>query len=239
MSGMSGRRQELRLLAMLLLAVLAWDLGGLDLAAAHRLGDVRGFAARDAFWAKTVMHDALRWLEGAAWMLLGADAMRRREAPWGPSRGLRRRALLAGVLTLLLVPALKTFSTTSCPWSLLPFGGTAPWVSHWHWLLSDGGPGRCFPSGHSAGVFAFSSWLWLWRPWRHGLGARWPAACVALLGIGLLASYAQWARGAHFVSHSLWAAWLCAACSWVSLRVPLPRLLTLQARRQARCTARL
>ena len=33
------------------------------------------------------------------------------------------------------------------------------------------------------------------------------------------ASLAQWARGAHFVSHSLWAAWLSLALSWALLRV--------------------
>ncbi|WP_082536844.1 MULTISPECIES: phosphatase PAP2 family protein [unclassified Roseateles] len=217
---MSGRRGELRMLAVLLMVVLAWDASGLDLVVAHQLGDARGFAMRDAFWARTLLHDALRWLEAAAWLLLGADAMRRQRPAFGPSRGQRRRALLGGVLTLLLVPALKSISSSSCPWSLVPFGGSAPWVSHWNWLLADGGPGHCFPSGHSAGVFAFCSWLWLWRPWRHDLGVRWPVACATLFGFGLLASFTQWARGAHFVSHSLWSAWLCASLTWVLARAP-------------------
>lgn len=232
---MSERRAELSLLGVLLIAVLAWDMSGLDLPVARRLGDASGFAARDVFWAKTVLHDAMRWLEAAAWLLLGADAMRQPAPRFGPSRALRRRALVAGLLTLLLVPALKSLSTTSCPWSLQAFGGSAPWISHWNWRLVDGGPGRCFPSGHSAGVFAFCCWLWLWRPWRQVLAWRWSLAWMTLFGVGLLASAAQWARGAHFVSHSLWSAWLCASSAWILLRTEMP---SWWARLEAADTAR-
>lgn len=50
--------------------------------------------------------------------------------------------------------------------------------------------------------------------------AFWGRRAWALLGLSAgLASIAQLARGAHFLSHVLWAAWICAALGWVLLRV--------------------
>jgi membrane-associated PAP2 superfamily phosphatase len=40
------------------------------------------------------------------------------------------------------------------------------------------------------------------------------ASMGAVLLAGLLGSVAQWARGAHFVSHSLWSAYLCALITY-------------------------
>lgn len=196
-------------LAIGLLLVLAWDASGLDLALARVFGGSAGFAAREAFWSRDLLHGGLRALWIAVWLGLAVDAWRPAPAPRGPSRRERRQALLAGLLLLVVVPALKGLSHTSCPWSLEAFGGTAPWVSHWDWTLRDGGPGHCFPSGHTAGAAAFAPFAWIWGRRAWGLVA---------LSAGL-ASVAQLARGAHFLSHVLWAAWICVALGWVLLRV--------------------
>jgi len=193
------------LLGWALTAILAWDATSGDLAVARWFGDAQGFAARNAFWAEQVLHNGLRWVSAMvlAWMLY--DLWR----PWrpadGPSRRERAWALAGVLLALLVVPALKSVSRTSCPWSLAEFGSVAQWVSHWDWGVGDGGPGRCFPSGHSAGSFAFFALVWVW--WRTPGVQRWMLAGVLLAG--LLGSFGQWARGAHFVSHSLWAALAC------------------------------
>ncbi len=201
--------------AWALAGVMAWDATPGDLAVAHLFGDAQGFAARNAFWAEQLLHNGLRWLSGLVllWMLF--DLWRPALAAEGPSRGERAWALVGTVLALLLVPALKAQSGTSCPWSLNEFGGVASWVSHWDWGHADGGPGHCFPSGHAVGSFAFFSLVWLWR----GVPRVQRALLAAVLLAGLLGSLAQWARGAHFVSHSLWAALACAGltAAWQSL----------------------
>lgn len=198
-----------------LAAVVAWDATPGDLAVAHLFGDASGFAARNAFWAEQLLHNGLRWVSALviAWMLF--DLWRPWHAADGPSRRERAWALVGTVIALLAVPALKMQSSTSCPWSLDEFGGVARWVSHWDWGHADGGPGRCFPSGHAVGTFAFFSLVWLWR----GLPEVQRGILWALLVAGLLGSVAQWARGAHFVSHSLWSALACAAITalWQAL----------------------
>ena len=202
------RHTVLGLVAGLLL-VLAWDASGLDLALARCFGGAAGFAAREAFWSRDLLHGGLRNLWIAVWLGLAIDALRRQPAAQGPSRRERRQALLAGLLLLVAVPALKSLSHSSCPWSLQDFGGSAPRVSHWDWTLRDGGPGQCFPSGHTAGAAAFAPFAWIW-------GRR--AWALVALSVGL-ASLAQLARGAHFLSHVLWAVWICVALGWVLLRV--------------------
>jgi membrane-associated PAP2 superfamily phosphatase len=205
---MSDTRRTLAALAAGLLAVLAWELSGLDLPLSRLFGDASGFPARDAFWARGLLHEGLRWLWALIWLLLLIDALRRAPVTSGPTRRERRLALLVGLGLLLLAPLLKSFSQSSCPWSLTEFGGTAPWVSHWDWARGDGGPGRCFPSGHGLGAMAFAPFAWLWR--RRSV---W----LLLVTGAALAGIAQLARGAHFLSHSLWSAWLGLALGWLGL----------------------
>ena len=202
------RRDAAWLLAGLL-ALLGWEASGGDLALARLLGDPTGFVWRDAWLTSTVLHSGGRWL---AWMMLAVlvwDALRAR--PAGPPQRERLYWLAATVASLVLVPTLKRFSSTSCPWDLALFGGTVAYVPHWWLRVVDGGPGHCFPSGHAVAAFAFFSVYFLWRAYRPGL-ARGALAAVWLLG-GVF-GWAQLARGAHFLSHTLWSAWCCwAICS--------------------------
>ena len=39
-------------------------------------------------------------------------------------------------------------------------------------------------------------------------------ALVAALPAGLLLGWAQQLRGAHYLSHTLWSAWICWATGW-------------------------
>ena len=81
-------------------------------------------------------------------------------------------------------------------------------VSHWAWGVFDGGAGHCFPSGHAAGAFCFLSGYFLLRAHRPRLARVWLAGTLLA---GVLFGLAQTLRGAHYPSHTLWSAWLCAA----------------------------
>jgi membrane-associated PAP2 superfamily phosphatase len=188
--------------------LLLWDGSHLDMAVMHLFGTPAGFAWREAFLTSTLLHNGgrlLGWVVGLAWLL---DAWR---PLWrGPSRAERCGWLLVAVACLLLVPAIKHASHTSCPWDLRDFGGVAHHVSHWSLGVLDGGPGHCFPSGHASAAFSFFAGYFLLRGSRPAAARTWLAG---VLVAGLVFGLAQVARGAHYPSHVLWTGWICwAAC---------------------------
>ena len=199
-------RQDLALCAAGLLAILAWELSGADLAVAQWYGDAGGFPLRDAWFTRDVMHTGGRWLAAALFSLLALGALLLRGPP--PMRQQRIFWLFLVIAGLLLVPTMKRFSATSCPYDLVLFGGLAPYVPHWLPGAGDGGPARCFPSGHAVAAFAFLPLYFRWRGARP-VAARLAATGVWVAGIGF--GWAQVARGAHFPSHVLWSAWICWA----------------------------
>ena len=197
-------RGDLAVALLALAALAAWELSGLDLTLARQWGDASGFAWRDHVLTAGVLHQGGRWLAGLLLVLLAWDAWR--PLVPGPARARRAFGLAVVLGTMILVPLHKRISLTSCPWSLREFGGVADYVPHWLPGVPDGGPGGCFPSGHAVAAFAFFGVYFLWRDHRPAF-AR--AALVAVLVAGALYAWAQMARGAHFLSHSLWTAWLC------------------------------
>jgi len=201
---------------------LLWDLAGADLSLMHLFGSAHGFALREHWLLSQVLHDALRQLTLAFYLLLWVWAL------W-PTRGsgVHRRwlqlprserlgVLLLVSLSLLAVNLLKKHSLTSCPWELQAFGGQALYVSHWDLWRPDGGRGHCFPGGHASSLFGL---LAVCLPWlqppaqtvrRRKVGLRW---LFALLGVGLLAGAVQTVRGAHYPGHTLWTLVICAGVS--------------------------
>jgi membrane-associated PAP2 superfamily phosphatase len=204
-----------------LLLLLAWDFSGLDPVLAGWWANPQGFPWRDHWLLSDVLHHHARQL---GWLLLlGLSATWR--WPVGVLRQLtptERAGLIAGVwLSLLAVVLVKGVSSTSCPWDLQVFGGAVPYVSHWDWGQSDGGGGHCFPAGHASTGYAFlAGWVWL-RP-RHPAAARRWLWTVLLAGTVL--GLAQQVRGAHYLSHTLWTAWICWVVPLVLHAVPRLRL---------------
>lgn len=191
--------------------LLAWDASGLDRAVMRWVGNAQGFAWRDAWLTATLAHEGGRQLAWAAFAFLLLNTLRP-QLP-GPPRSERWRALGATLACLLLVPGIKRVSHTSCPWDLAEFGGSAQYVSHWAFGVTDGGAGHCFPSGHAVAAFAFFSLYFLMRPHRARFAHAWLAG---VLIVGVLFGTAQLLRGAHYPSHTLWSAWLCwLTCSLV------------------------
>lgn len=207
--------------------LLAWDASGLDMALIALFGNAQGFPWRDHWLTAGVLHQGGRWLSIGLFVLTVVACMR----PFGPWRGLsvRERVWWFGVtvLCLVLIPQIKRYSATSCPWDLQAFGGAAQHLSHWQGLLKptlgDGGPGRCFPSGHASGAFSFLAIGLVLRRHAPRTARRWVLGLCALGGVFGLA---QMARGAHFASHTLYTAWICAtltALSWHALQAHRPR----------------
>ncbi|WP_088386050.1 phosphatase PAP2 family protein [Roseateles aquatilis] len=191
--------------ALLGLAVLAlWDLAGWDLAVVRLFGRVDGFALREYWLTSGVLHVGGRWVATGLAVVLLVNAVR----PLWPGLTRRERwgAVALTTISLLLIPMIKQGSTTSCPWDLAEFGGTARYVSHWSFGVLDGGPGHCFPSGHASSAFAFFSFYFMLRR-AYPRQAR--AALTGVMMLGCLYGFAQLARGAHYPSHTMWTAWIC------------------------------
>jgi membrane-associated PAP2 superfamily phosphatase len=200
-------------------AVLLWDLSGLDPVVSHWFGNAHGFAWRNVWLTETVLHRGGRALAWCVLAVLAVDMVRPLRP--GPSRVERLFWLGITLACLLLVPALKHASHTSCPWDLAMFGGLAHYVPHWRLGVLDGGPGHCFPSGHAVAAFAFLSGYFLWRGHRPVAARRW---LVGVLITGVLFGGAQLVRGAHFLSHILWSAWLCWAVCALAARLEAVKL---------------
>lgn len=193
-----------------LLVLLAWDASGLDLPLARAVADGQGFALRGSWMLEVLLHDGMRRAAIAAALWLGVGIA----WPIGILRRLSRYARIQWMASLLLGVAVinlfKYTSRSSCPWDLAEFGGIATYVSHWAWGLADGGPGRCFPAGHASAGFAFTGGFFALRE----VSLRLALACLACVAAaGLVLGMAQQLRGAHFMSHTLWTAWLCWACA--------------------------
>jgi len=120
----------------------------------------------------------------------------------------RWQLALTPLLALLVVAASKAYSLTSCPSDLLEFGGVTPYVSHWARGIADGGRGACFPAGHASTGFAFVAGFFAFRHYSPRLAANWLLGAVLA---GLMLGLAQQIRGQHFMSHTLWTAWICWA----------------------------
>ncbi len=206
-----------------LLCLLAWDASGADLRVVQWFGSAAGFAWRDHWLTAQVLHAGGRWLSLV--LLIGVVVNAVRPFPFARDlpRGVRWWWLATTVACLLLIPFIKSRSHISCPWDLEQFGGAVHYLSHDTWRAwaapGDGGPGRCFPSGHASGAFGFLAGWFALRGAAPRAARAWLAA---LLGLGLLFGLAQLARGAHYPSHTLWTAWICwavSAAAWHGARV--------------------
>jgi membrane-associated PAP2 superfamily phosphatase len=194
--------------------------GRLDLTIARWFFDDarRVFPLTNDWLLKTVMHDAARDVSAVAALALLGVAVTSWVAPKLKSVRAYREALLftsiATVVAAALVGALKHFSSHACPWDLAMFGGSAPY----HPLLSvhraapniDG----CFPAAHPLAGYAWLAVGFALDPLaRRRAWAAWGVA----FALGTLFGAVQIARGAHFLSHVLWSAWIVWAVNLAML----------------------
>lgn len=124
---------------------------------------------------------------------------------WRAQRRPAAYFLIAALLSMGVVGLLKILTNVDCPWDLAPFGGRFPYVE----LFADRPDalrvGQCFPAAHASSGYALLALYFTFRERHAGL-----AKLGLALGLltGLIFGVAQQARGAHFVSHDLWSAFL-------------------------------
>ncbi|EGI77696.1 phosphatase PAP2 family protein [Hylemonella gracilis] len=217
--------RDLGLTLASLVLVLLWDAlsyrYGWDTRLAEPWATREGFALKNHWLLSAALHDGARKLAALGVLALLLAIWR----PFGVLKEISRRErvwlLITSVTAMLLVSTLKTFSASSCPWDMHSFGGPAHYISHWAWGLSDGGPGHCFPAGHASAGFAWIAGYFVLRPHAPLVAKRWLWAALAA---GFILGFVQQLRGAHYLSHTLWSAWLCWTWAWLcSLLLPWPR----------------
>ena len=213
--GRDGRRvlvyQAVALAASGIALTLSLGDGRLDLHVARWFFDDvrRVFPLTNDWLLKTVLHDGARMLSVVAALALLGVAV----ATWvtGKPRTLyahRESLLYAAIATVAgaaVVGLAKHFSSHACPWDLAMFGGSAPY----HPLLAAHAALRnvdgCFPAAHPLAGYAWLAVGFALYPIARRLA--WVAWAVAFV-LGTLFGGVQVVRGAHFLSHVLWTAWI-------------------------------
>lgn len=185
-----------------------------------------GFPWRNHWLFALVLHEWAKW----AVVAIGVAILAAWVASYGAaSLASRRRMLGYIVVAMALGPAtvgvLKAGSMTHCPWDLVDFGGTAPFVP----LLQSaaiGSPlGKCLPAGHAAAGFSLLAFYFAARAEGRTRHARF--SLTTALALGLALGLVQIVRGAHFLTHVLWSGVVCwsvmaivAALVWPHARGP-------------------
>lgn len=213
-----------RLWIGLALATLLWDATPLDRIAMDAIGSPGGFPLQHHPVLEVWLHDRFRaaawlvFLAGWAWALPPADTAY-------TTRSDRVFLMAMVVFNLLLVSVLKHFSLTSCPWAIADWGGVGRYVSHWQWGAADGGGGRCFPGGHASAAWGFfplvvAAW---WPATERSAHPRARLVTVVFVLAALTTAATQTLRGAHYPSHTLWTAILCAGSTLLAWTIWLRR----------------
>jgi membrane-associated PAP2 superfamily phosphatase len=117
---------------------------------------------------------------------------------------------VAMVISTSIISILKHISNHACPWDLLFYGGTQPLIPLFGNLPIGAVPGHCFPGGHASGGFALIA---IYFGFRDSLPKLAKVGLILGLVLGFAMGWGQMMRGAHFMSHNLWTAWVV----WVIL----------------------
>jgi membrane-associated PAP2 superfamily phosphatase len=164
------------------------------------------FPARGAWWATRLLHDGGRDFIAGIWIAtVAAYVASFGSVGWRPYRRPALFAAVAIALATFAVNLLKALSNVDCPWDLADFGGSLPYVP----LLAhrpDALPSAaCFPGAHSSAGFALAAFYFAAKDRAPVIA--WVALWLAL-AVGATFAFGQEARGAHFLSHDLWSAFI-------------------------------
>ncbi len=172
------------------------------------LGD---FPLRQHWFFAPVFYYGVKFAVLAGALLAGAGCLYGLSGrlPWLP----QRNAALA-LLGLILIPAavalLRLNTNRHCPWDIAEFGGFAPYLGLLAQTPGDIVRGMCFPAAHAATGF-------MWLACGLALHAHSPRLArrviLGALMLGLFMGLTRQAQGGHFLSHTLWSAWLAWAIS--------------------------
>jgi membrane-associated PAP2 superfamily phosphatase len=113
--------------------------------------------------------------------------------------------IVAMTLSVGLVGLLKQLTNIDCPWDLEEFGGSFPYVTLFGERPDVLRAAHCFPAAHASSGFALVACYFVLREYAR----RWAVwALWASMLIGTAFGVAQQARGAHFLSHDVFSAFL-------------------------------
>ena len=103
------------------------------------------------------------------------------------------------ILSTSIIGLLKSQSAHACPWN-----STIPASQGFFWDFSAS-KGHCFPGGHASTGFALMAGYAVFRQ-SNRKRAYFFLVSGCILGFAM--GWAQMMRGAHFLSHNLWTAWI-------------------------------
>lgn len=219
--------------ALFLLGASACELTRVDLSLADRSFDFTTglWPARNAWWAETLLHRKGRDLILVIFLLsfvgIFLSFFNHKIRPW---RWFCLYIMLAIALCTGTVNLGKRVTGRHSPWDFVRYGGNVPYTQLFEGNPPGVTPGRSFPAGHASGGYALVALYFALRD-RHIVAAR--VGLGAGLLLGSLFGYAQMARGAHFLSHTIWSA---AICWFVSLFLYLVLQHRLQEGMQNPCS---
>ncbi len=202
----------LPLAAVLLASGLLMGAGG-DQLLADKIYSLQGeqWVWRDSWVTRQLLYQGGKWFSNAAMLAAAALCLwawiaSSRSARAAGLRGPLLYLVLAGLLGAGMVSLLKSLTNMDCPWSLERYGGLREFVGLFELRPQGMERGVCFPAGHASAGYAWVSLYFfalLLRPaWR------WWGLAVGLVAGGVF-GVTQQLRGAHFLSHDLWALATC------------------------------
>lgn len=133
-----------------------------------------------------------------------------------------RKKLAVVTSSFIAIPAvvsmLKSQSIHHCPWDLQRYGGYAPYLRLFDSFPDGVKAGHCFPAGHASSGWWLAACFVFWLPGHPRM-----AALILILGLvpGFMLGWVQQMRGAHFLTHTLWSAWIASLIMLILARLLL------------------
>ena len=115
---------------------------------------------------------------------------------------------LSAALEPILIKTLKENSSMHCPWGVDRYAGDNPFLRLLDTIPDGWQAGHCFPAGHASTAMWLTALVVLWLPENPQRALK---AYLGGLSIGMILGWVQQMRGQHFLTHTLWTAWLASA----------------------------
>jgi membrane-associated PAP2 superfamily phosphatase len=194
------------LFAFAVLAIL-FPLTSLDTTLASALFyDGTRWIGADSWWTNQFLHEGGRWaMRLVAAAALVVAVVGRILPRYGQLQRPATYVALAMILSTGIVGLIKSESNIDCPSDLAGFGGDRPHVGVFADRPDYLPHAACFPAAHSSSGYSLFAFYFLWLERKRRLSR---AGLALALGVGLVFGIAQQSRGAHFVSHDVWSAFL-------------------------------
>jgi len=175
---------------------------------------------RDHVITSTLIHMGGKYLSEALWLAAFATWWIASRVPAVTAiREPLSRLLLSTVVATVLVSVLQPLFAMDCPWDIIGYGGSRPYLTLFEARPSGLHAAACFPSGHASSGYC---WIALYFFFAD-VAPRWRFRGLLFgLALGFVFGLGQQLRGAHFASHdvaSLLVCWLSAlTLQWVWTR---------------------